>query len=184
MPETLAVHLGRDGRRSLEAPASFEAHGPFEVELVNHGPAAHVYLQVDEALARVAGVDADNYYVEAESSRTVYVDVAPADEQVRGELSIATGYGAEDRIVSIDLQAPQSRTVEVDDSLASPGSSPAGADTTLRDRLSPVAVVLLVAVALVLAAGAFVLTDGDLVVAAGSFLVVGAVLAAVAMVVR
>lgn len=184
MPETLAVHLGRDGRRSLEAPTSFEAHGPFEVALVNHGPAAHVYLQVDDAIARIASVDADNYYVEAESTRTVHVDVAPADEHVRGELSIATGFGAEDRTVAIDLQAPQSRTVEVDESLATPGSEPpGGGGLRLGSRLSPLAVGGLAAVALALAAGAFVFTE-DVVVAVGSFVVVAAVLAAAAILIR
>lgn len=184
MPETLAVHLGREGRRSLEAPTSFEAHGPFEVALVNHGPSAHVYIQVDDTLARVAGVDADNYFVEEEGTRTVYVDVAPADEHVQGELSIATGYGAEAHTVTVDLQAPERRSVEVDDSLATPASTGTGSRRGIpHDWLVPVALGLLGIVALALAGGAYLFTE-DPIVAAGSFVVVVAVLAAIAMVVR
>lgn len=185
MPETLAVHLGREGRRSLEAPSRFEAHGPFQVELVNHGPAAHVYLQVDDTVAQVTSFDAENYYVEAESSRTVHVDVAPADEHVRGELSIATGYGAEDRSVTLEIQAPERRTVEVDESLSTPSSPPpASGDARLVDRLSPLAIGGLVVVALALAAGAYLLTEGSLVVGLAAFIVVAAVFAAITMLVR
>lgn len=180
MPETLAVHLGREGPRSVEVPRSFEAHGTFEVELVNHGVATHVHLRLDDALADVAAVDGDNPYVAPDSTERVRVHVAPADREVRGAILVTTGYGAEEEQVVVDLIAPVSNTVEVDEELSKP-QSPRREERTLTDALaglSALPVALLSLLALVLAVGAFTLTQSP-VVGVASFLVVGAVLVAV-----
>ena len=49
--DRLPVHLSRSELHAVEAPASFEATGSFDVELVNHDTAVHVHLNLDEALS-------------------------------------------------------------------------------------------------------------------------------------
>jgi len=181
VPETFAVHLGRQGPRSLEAPDSFEAHGSFEVELVNHGEATHAHLRVDEELGRVATVEGDNPYVPAESTERVRVRVDAADEEVRGRLDVTTGYGQHEASVAVTLVAPVSDSVEVDESLAEP--QPREESGGLPEGLSLLPVVVLGAVALSLAAAAFVVT-ADSIVGVASFVVVAAILAAGYLLVR
>lgn len=181
MPETLVVHLGREDPRSVDVPRSFEAHGTFEVELVNHGVDTHVHLRLDDSLSDVAAVDGDNPYVAADSTERVRIHVAPEDREVRGTLTVATGYGAQEGQVQIQLVAPVSDTVEVDDDLSKP-QTPPPESSVVDDALaglSAVPVALLSLLALLLAFGAFVLTDGNVVVGIASFVVLGAVLLAV-----
>ncbi|MFB6172182.1 MAG: hypothetical protein ABEJ23_06585 [Haloarculaceae archaeon] len=180
MPETLVVHLGREEPRSVAVPESFEAHGPFEVELVNHGIAAHVNLRLGDALGEVATVEGDNPYVGAEETQRVRVHVAAEDREVRGTLTVTTGYGAESDQVAVNLIAPVSETVEVDESLSKP-QAPRQQEAALGEALASLSVLpvaLLSLVALVLAGGAFVWTRSA-VVGVGAFVVVGAVLVAV-----
>lgn len=177
MPETLAVHLGRQGPRSLEAPATFEAHGSFEVELVNHGEPTHAHLRLGEGLGRIATIEGDNPYVGSESSERVRVRVDATDEEVQGTLVLATGYGQEEAAVAVTLVAPANESVEVDESLAEPQPREEEGGG-LPEGLSLLPVVVLGAVALSLAAAAFVATDGNAAVGAGAFVVVAAVLAA------
>lgn len=180
VPETLVVHLGREEPRSVSVPGSFEAHGTFEVELVNQGVATHVHLRLDDALADVATVDGDNPYVAADSTERVRVHVAAADREIRGTLAVTTGYGAQEGQVVIDLIAPVSDTVEVDEDLSKP-QSPRPKTSSFDDALaglSALPVALLSLLALVLAFGAFLVTE-DLVVGVASFAVLGAVLVAV-----
>lgn len=180
MPETLVVHLGREEPRSVSVPGSFEAHGTFEVELVNHGVATHVHLRLDDALADVATVDGDNPYVAADSTERVRIHVAAADREVTGQLTVATGYGAQEGTVTVELVAPVSDTVEVDEDLAKPPSTQSE-EPTVGERfagLSALPVVLLSLLALVLAVGAYLVSQSS-VVAVTSFVVLGTVLVAV-----
>lgn len=180
MPETLVVHLGREEPRSVSVPESFESHGTFEVELINHGVATHVHLRLDDALADVATVDGDNPYVAPDSTERVRVHVDAADREVRGTLTVTTGYGAQEGRVRVDLTAPVSNTVEVDEDLSKP-QSPRPETSALDDALagfSALPVALLSLLALVLAFGTFLVT-GDVVVGIASFTVLGAVLVAV-----
>jgi hypothetical protein len=176
VPETLAVHLGRQGPRSLEAPATFEAHGSFEVELVNHGEPTHVHLRLARGLDRIATVQGDNPYVGSESTERVRIRVDSTDEEVEGALVVATGYGQEETTVAVTLVAPVNEPVEVDESLSTPrpdedegGGLPQG--------LTLLPVVVLGAVALSLAAAAYVVTT-DFVVGIAAFVVVAAILVA------
>jgi hypothetical protein len=182
VPDTLSVHLGRSGPRSLEVPDSFEAHGRFDVELVNHGVDAHVHLQFDDPLAAVATVQGDNPYVAADSTQTVNIRVEPLDEPVEGTLTLATGYGQERATVRVRLVAPVNEAVEVDESLSKPKPREDGGGFSLPDGLSALPVALLALLALLVAVGAYVVSQQSLVVAAAAFVVVGAALGAVAYV--
>lgn len=179
MPDTLSVHLGRSGPRSLDAPATFEAHGRFDVELMNHGVDTHVHLQLDDALGEVATVQGDNPYVAADSAQTVNVRVEPLEEPVEGTLTLSTGYGQKQQTVRVRLVAPVNEPVEVDESLSKPKPREGESGLSLPDGLSALPVVVLALLAVLVAAGAFVVSQGSVVVAAAAFVVVAAVLGAV-----
>lgn len=125
MPEELAVHVSREEINDLDVPVSFAAEGSFDVVFLNHGTAVHVHLHLDDALSRVASLDAGNHYVEGESRRavrvTVDVDAIPTDG-VAGKLKVVTAYGAQTRWIDVTISAPseQESTVRVDESLGEP----------------------------------------------------------------
>lgn len=159
MPETLAVHLGREDPRSLEAPDAFEATGSFEVELRNHGEATHVHLRLEGDLAQAGRIEGDNPFVDGGSAERVHVVVDSSDETVRGALVAATGYGAEEERVAVELPGPVDDTVEVDESLATPQPRE---EPGLLARTSGPVLTSGVVVAVALAAGAFLLADSAL----------------------
>lgn len=154
MPDTLPVHLNRESLHSLDVPEAVETDGSFDVVLANHGEAVHVHLHLDDALSRLASLDANNHYVQAESERPVRVTVHEQGA-VRGKLKVVTGYGAETRYVDVDVTepAPSEERVQVDESLAKPAPK-----EPEDDGAGPLAAVespvyLLAGLALLLAAG-------------------------------
>lgn len=163
MPETLAVYLGRDEPRSLEAPASFETSGSFEVKLANHGQATHVHLRLEGDLAAAGRIEGDNPYVPGGETERVHVLIEPTEETIRGALVVATGYGAEEARVSVELSGPVTNTVEVDESLAEP---PPREEPSLLARFWLPLLFVAVAVIAGLAVVAFLLSD-DPSIAAG-----------------
>jgi hypothetical protein len=105
VPDTLPVRLNRESLHSLDVPNGIETDGSFDVLLANHGEAVHVHLHLDDSLSRMATIDANNHYVQAESERPVRVTVDhPAEGH--GKLKVVTGYGATTRYVDVDLTEP------------------------------------------------------------------------------
>lgn len=177
VPDTLGVDINRRERKSLEAPDAFETDGPFAVELRNHGEATHVYLNLDGALVRAASLGATNHYVEAGSKQSVRVHLDPdAGESVRGQLKVATGYGAETRYVDVNIDRTPERTIEVDPSLSEPRPREDAPGDSLIG-LDAIPAVVLGLIAVVLAAGAVVSETSPTNVAFAVLAVVAAVLA-------
>lgn len=173
MSSSLSVHLNRNGTRSVEPEAfSLETEGSFSIELVNHGTPVHVHLHLDDALARVANIPADNLYVEAGGEERVHVDVADGGRPVKGQIEVVTGYGAERANVNVHVidPNPEGEQVAVDEEL---GARPAESDhePPLMDAVGPAAVAVvgvLLAVGLaVLVNDAFALTLGALAIVVG-----------------
>jgi hypothetical protein len=177
--DTLTVHLSRDELHEV-APATsdFETTGRFELELVNHGRAAHVHVHPDDALARGVAVDETNLYVETDSTRTVTVAVPDGPRPLRGALEISAGYGATASSVDVGLVEKTAPDLPIDDTLAEPSDTGARSQSPLASVLTEesLPVLGLGVVAVVIAVGA-VLVIGDAVVAIGAL----AVLAGVAM---
>jgi len=127
VPGSLAVHLNRDEPHAIEvANPSFEADSDFDIVLRNHGAALHVYLNLDDDLARVAELGTANHYVDEESVRRVRVHVNETGRPVRGRLKIVTGYGSETEYVTLSIVStgPDERRVRVDEQLGQPQPKP------------------------------------------------------------
>lgn len=176
VPQSLPVHISREQLHSLEVPASFEVEGSFDIRLVNHAEALHVHLHLDDPLSEIAVLDAGNHYIEGESERRVRVDVDTAaidDEPHFGKLKVATAYGAETRWIDITVSepAPETNSVEIDESLSTPQPTDPPNEPVLGSQQLPV--VVLGALAVVVAAvsalvfQAPVVTAGAVVVFAG-----------------
>ncbi|WP_135822572.1 DUF7524 family protein [Halostella litorea] len=196
MPPTLAVHVSDDGLHSVRAePPSFEAAGAFDVELVNHGRAVHVHLNLVEGLERGAELEATNHFVDTDAIRQVGVDVVDDALPASGKLKVVTGYGAETTYVDVTVteppDAPRTGTgelgsegsVAVDETLAEPspveqpddpGASSVPTALSAREN-APVAA--LAGVAVLVAAAAATLVDG-VVAALGVAIVLAGVAAA------
>lgn len=181
MPGELPVHVNRESLHSIDVQPSFEAHGPFDVRLVNYGESIHVHLHLDDSLSRVAAIDAPNHYVESESARVVRVAVdedALETTPVRGKIKIASAYGAETRWIDVTISepAPAESSVQVDESLAQPQSSTDEPAPGLLHR-PEVAVLALGFVALLVALGAALVFPEPLLLVS-SLVVLGGVLVA------
>jgi hypothetical protein len=187
---TLPVEVSREKLHAIEAPASFEASGPFEVAVTNHGRPAHVHLKLDDDLARVASLPESNYYVERDATVELLVEVDPG-ATATGRLVVQTGYGSETAATEVSLSReapdPPGRPVaagpdptEDDDDGDDGGRSPSVPDLDAEGSLP---IVALGGVALAMAAGVAALGD-DLVLTAGVAAALLAVLAAVLIVVR
>ncbi|WP_121821546.1 DUF7524 family protein [Halostella salina] len=194
MPPTLSVHVSEDGLHSVRAePPSFETEGPFDVELVNHGRAVHVHLNLMEGLERGVTLEATNHFVETDAVQRVSVGVVDGALPASGKLKVVTGYGAETAYVDVAVDEPaaprtgtaelgEGESVAVDETLSEPAEQTQDVGTTgseISDALrarenAPVAA--LAGVAVLVAAVTATLVDG--VVAA---LGVGVVLAGVAV---
>lgn len=177
MPADLPVHVNRDELHSLEIQPSLEAHGSFDVRLVNHGESVHVHLHLDDGLSQVASIDASNHYVEGETARAVRVAVDEAalgEDPLRGKLKVAVGYGAETRWIDVELAEPTDDDTEVtvDESLTTPPPTTEEPEPSVLQRPEvPVLALGVVALAVALVA-ALVLNEtivlvGALVVLAG-----------------
>lgn len=169
MTGTLAVALNRDEPRTIEGPRSFEADDSFRVELANHGQPVHVHLRPDDALSRVARVEATNHYVDSGDTRYVDVHVdAPEDARVEGRLEVTTNYGAVTHTVAVAIDTTEPERVEVDPGLSSPGERQ---EPSLLEEAGAVPVILSLGVAFLLA-GAALLVNPTLAVLFGGLAVV------------
>ena len=124
MPDEFTVHISRDELHAIEIPASFETSGSFDVVLVNHGTSLHVHLHLDDSLSEVAALDANNHYVEGDSSRVVRIGVDTErlpDSGVFGRLKIVSAYGSQTRWVDIEL-TPSNRNAAI--YMQAPSGSP------------------------------------------------------------
>jgi hypothetical protein len=121
---SLTVDVNPDGMHTLAVPERFETRGAFDVVLENHGEPAHVYLNLDNGLSGAATLDATNYYVEQGESLSVTISVT-SDTVVDGDLTVATAYGSEKRLIPITVEPTEKKkqSVDVDESLASPAGS-------------------------------------------------------------
>jgi hypothetical protein len=182
--DPLAVAVNRDGLHTLAVPSEFTAAGPFAVELRNHGEAAHVHLNLDDRLSRVARLGATNHYVEADERRLIDVETREASawpaDTVRGKIKIVVGHGQETRYVDVILdRSAAENEVRVDPDLATPDSDP-DEETPPVVRLLPV--VVLGSVAVLLAVGALFASGSFTLVLGGLALVSAALCAAAAYV--
>lgn len=174
----LTVHLNRDRLRDVDVPASFVADEPFDVVLENHGEGAHVHVQLDESLSRVARLRTDSRYVEDDATARIGVDTQTVEEPVTGAMTISAGYGAETETVDVRIDPPRADGygIDVDERLAQPQTEerePPDAETLA---------LLALAVVTLLAAGAVAVSvQSTVVVAAAAFValttVVGVVVA-------
>ena len=182
MPGQLPVHVNRVELHALEVPAAFEAHDSFDVALVNHGESLHVHLHLDDALSQVATIEASNHYVEGDSTRVVRVTVDEAGlerlGEVHGKIKVASAYGAQTRWIDVDLSErdEEDDTVQVDESLAEPRSTPEEPETPLLGR-PEVPVLAMGGLALVVALLAAVIIDNAFVLV-GALAVLAGVLVA------
>ncbi len=188
MPDTLGVDVSREGLHSLEVQETFEAEGPFVVELRNHGEATHVHLNLDDRLSEIARIGATNHYIEAGEHRHIDIEVRDPEawksDLVRGKLKVVAAHGQEKHFVDIifDRTRDDDQPVEVDPDLSQPQPDPTSDRSPLL-RLLPVAVLGLIAVILAIAAvfaadginfmlGLFSVLAGGLCAVAGYYLTI------------
>ena len=181
MTDELPVYISREELHALEVPASFEATGPFDVRLINHGESLHVHLHLDDPLSEVAAIDASNHYIEGSSERHIRVDVDPnrlPQDGLLGKLKVASGYGAETRWIDVELSEPdpEAESVRVDESLAQPAPTQPNSESLVDN---PTAVVLGLGLLSLLVATVIAVIVQDLLVLGGSLVVLGGVLVAV-----
>jgi hypothetical protein len=187
--DTLPVHLSREELHAVETLDSFEATGPFDVEILNHGRDVHPHLKLSDSLAEVATIEEGNPYVAADESVRVRVSATPRSEPVSGTLKIETGYGAESGAVRVTVRQPTEEEMPVDEDLATPESDEA--DPPVEELSTPdqgltsesLPVVVLALAALVVAAATATLIE-DIVVIAGVVVVLVAVVVAGVLLLR
>ena len=134
MSPEVTVHVNRGSAASLETDVdAFETRSSFDLLLDGHGSPAHVHCRLAGDLERIATLETSNYYVEATGETFVPVHVAAdaIDDPVEGELEVLAGYGSESLSIPVVVK-PAPAEVDVDDSLAEPGSS--SPEPTLLER--------------------------------------------------
>jgi len=154
VPETLSVHLNREGPRELAVDrAAFETDRSFVLEFVNHGQPLHVHVHPSESLDGVVTPAETQVYVEEGETRSVDVSVPRRLGPVEGTLDVVTGYGAEEATIAVsvtDERKDGGPDVAVDDTLAEKVSPEGDASASVPEVATPV---LLAAGVVVLAAG-------------------------------
>lgn len=154
MPDALTVHVNRGEIHSLDVPPTFETSDSFDVRLVNHGEATHVHLHLDDSLSELAAIDAPNHHVSRDSDRLVRVTLT-RDGSVRGNLKVATAYGATTRYIELIVTEPEStdEPVEVGEELTKPQPRTESQSQSRAREIPDIALVGAVVVALALLAG-------------------------------
>jgi hypothetical protein len=121
VPERLTVHLNREGLRDVAPEATaLETDRSFALVFENHGGPVHVHVKPDESLESVATPSESQVYVDEGETRNLEVTV-PDGGAGEGELSLSTGYGAEERTIDVtisDRRKDGGPTVAVDNSLS------------------------------------------------------------------
>lgn len=138
----LSVHLNREKPREVVAPASFSAHEPFDIALVNHGDSSRVHVQLDEALTAVARLAEREHRIAGGATEHIRVNAEAVDVPVTGELTITVGYGTATAKTAVTIEPPQQEQydITVDESLGTP-KQPA------ESRIPEIRVVALIALA-------------------------------------
>ena len=173
MPETLSVHLNREGPRELDVErAAFETDRSFVLEFVNHGQPLHVHLHPSESLDGVVTPAETQVYVEEGETRRVDVAVPRRSAPTEGTLDVVTGYGAEEATVAVSVTSERKDggpDVAVDDTLAEKTTTEPDASASVATVVTPV--VLAATVVVVAAAVAVAVPDaGALAVGAAGVL--------------
>jgi len=162
VPETLSVHLNREGPRELDVErAALETDRSFVLEVVNHGQPLHVHLHPSETLDGVVTPAETQVYVDEGETRRVDVSVPRGSGPVEGALDVVTGYGAEEATISVsvtDERKDGGPDVAVDDTLAEKTPTEQSASTSVTSVATPVVLAALVVVAA--AAVAIAVPDG------------------------
>ncbi|SEH40800.1 hypothetical protein SAMN05192561_101694 [Halopenitus malekzadehii] len=194
--QTIPIEVNGDGVHSIAVPDRITVEGSFEIAIDNQGQAAHVHLNVDDDLGRIASLVETNHYLEADARRVVHVDVNPnrPDGTVRGKLKAVVGHGSGTAYLTVIVEPapdPESESVTVDESLSDPPERDpeptpaerfvAALDAVFGDGLGPAIVVAAIAVGLALAVGT-ALNTPTVFLAAG--IVVAAVVVALALALR
>jgi len=150
----LSVHLNREKPREVDAPASFSASQPFDIALQNHGDAANVHVQLDDALSAVAHLGKRELRVGPDETKHVRVDVDAVEEPVSGTLTVSVGYGVSTATVTVTVEPsePEEFDITVDESLGTPQRSaePRRPEARTLALLSLAALALLAATAVAL----------------------------------
>jgi hypothetical protein len=172
VPESMTVHLNREGPQSIAAPQAFEATGAFSVYLQNHGTPLHAHVSLDASLSEVARVVTPNRYVEEGATRRVRIDVEDGARPIEGRLKVVTGYGARTEYVTVTLRDPETvePDVAVDEELGRPPASPRTRSEGDPERLmlaGLLAIALLLAVVTILLVEELLAVVGVLAVLAG-----------------
>ncbi|SEV91173.1 DUF7524 family protein [Halobacterium jilantaiense] len=161
MPETLSVHLNREGPRELDVErAALETDRSFVLEFVNHGQPLHVHLHPSETLDGVVTPAETQVYVDEGETRPVDVSVPRQSGPVEGTLDVVTGYGAEEATVAVSVTSERKDggpDVAVDDTLAEKTGAESEATTSMTAVVTPV--VLAATVVVVAAAVAIAVPD-------------------------
>ncbi len=148
--------------------------------LQNYGDSSHVHLRLDGDISQVARIQSGNHFVPAEAERSVPVEVRPVDETVTGTLVVSTGYGANERVVTVAVNPPVQRekSVDVDEQRAS-GRAASDPGKTVRtvvsdlQREGALPVVGLGALAVVLALAIGIVVDSPLALVGSVLITVG-----------
>ncbi|MFA9517257.1 hypothetical protein ACERIT_08580 [Halopenitus sp. H-Gu1] len=170
--QTLSVAVNGDGVHSIDAPDRITTDGPFEVAIDNRGQAAHVHLNVDDDLSRVAGVATTNHYLEAGSRRVIHVDVDPdrPETTIRGKIKLVVGHGSGSTYVTVTVEPPpeRERSVVIDESLSEPPAhepeptpverAARTVDSTLEDSILPAIAIAAIAAIVAITVGVTVQT--------------------------
>lgn len=175
----LSVHLNREKPREVVAPASFRAHEPFDIALVNHGDSSRVHVQLGDALSSVARLSEREHRIAEGETAHIRVHAGTVDEPVTGDLSISVGYGTATGTTEVTIEPPRQEQTEilVDESLASP-QQPA---ESWRPDIRELALLTLAAVALGAALVVAITVESALVLGAAvtvALVAVGGVIAA------
>lgn len=190
-PETLVVDVSREELHSVQpAVEAFEASGPFDVEVRNHGRAVHVHCNVDDGLSRVATLSETNHYVETESSTTFRVDVADGPRPVSGGLRFVAAYGATELTVPVTVREPgatpavdPAEVPEVEAAAEATTARAGGADLSgVLPGRDDAPVLAMAGVALLVAVLAMALTNSVVVLLGVLAVLVGVLVAAVVLV--
>lgn len=188
---TLPVHLSREELHTVETVESFEATGPFDIEILNHGRDVHPHLKLSDSLARVATIEEGNPYVASDESVRIRVDTTPPPEPVSGVLTIETGYGQESGAVRVTVRRPDSDEMPVDEDLGKPRTAGTDPEETVEELSAPdvglssesLPVAILALAALLIAALTAAIIE-DIVVIAGVVAVLVAVVMAAVLLLR
>jgi len=111
------VHINRNGPNSIEfdakemlVPLQVGGETSFEIVIKNHGMPVHIHLSASENLRKNVIFTRESQYVKGEERIPVLVRL-PKDSQsqIKGEISVTTGYGAKKGSFSVSIGAAKAK---------------------------------------------------------------------------